>query len=306
MADLPDDSVTRLEIDRLQADYLGRLRAVLRRAPPEIREDALSEVQSHIEDEWRALGGGLAALHTVLQRLGPPEEYGRDLALQLILLHGGRRRLAARLALAIIFWASTSLIGAVVVTGAMLILAFALGMLATALARALGIPMMLVDATKYQVFAYHGEGLHFPPETWSPALIGLVGLIPAVIIFAGLYRFLRLWMRSRLAQRGLVLATTGRSPMPPPGWERRALLAILAFAVLGMGGCLLFSILSELVPIGYPGTVRLPDDFFRTPITALAFVSGLVFLVSPVLGLWWATTRTTSNALMKSNTIHHE
>jgi len=306
MADLPDDSETRLEIDRLQAEYLGRLRAVLRRAPPEIRGDALSEVQSHIEDEWRALGGGLSALRTVLQRLGPPEEYGRDLALQLILLHGGRRRLAARLALAVVFWASTSLIGGVVVAGATLIFAFALGMLATAIARALGVPMMLVDATNYQVFSYHGQGLHFPPEAWSPAVIALVGLLPAVIIYTGLYRFLRLWIRSRLAQRGLAFATTGRSPVAPPGWERRALLAILTFASLGLGGCLLFSILSELVPIGYPGTVRLPDDFFRTPITALAFVSGLVFLVSPVLGLLWAATRTTSKAMLKSKTIHHE
>ncbi len=292
MADLPDDSGTRLEIDRLQAEYLGRLRRLLRRAPPEVREDALSEVRAHIEDEWRALGGGLTALRTVLQRLGPPEEYGRDLALQLILLHGGRRRLATRVALAAVFWASTSLIGGVVAIGATLIFAFALGMLATAIARALGVPMMLVAATHYQAFGYHSEQVYFPPETWSPALIGLVGLLPAVITFAGLYRSLTLWMRTRLAQRGLALVTSGRSTVPPPGWERRALLAILAFAALGMGGCLLFTILSGLIPIGHPGTFQLPDDLFHTPLTALAFVSGLVFLVSPVLGLLWAARRT--------------
>lgn len=293
MANLPGESESSLEIIHLQKEYLERLRRLLRRAPPEIREDVLREVQSHIEDEWRSLGGGLPALRIVLKRLGPPEEYGPDLALQLILLTGGNRRSLRPLVLAAIFWASTSLIGGVVVTGAALFFAFALGMLVTAIDRALGIPIMLIDARNYQVFNYHAEQLRFPAETWSPALIALVGLLPAVIIFAGLYRFLLLWARSRLALPGLAFLTSGRPPVLPPGWEQRALLSMLAFAILGMGGCLLFTILSELVPIGHPGAVRLPDDFFRTPLTALAFVSGLLFLASPVLGLLWAAKKST-------------
>ncbi len=292
MENLPDEPAARLEMNRIQTEYLERLRHLLRRAPPAIREDALREVQSHIEDECQALGGGVPALRAVLERLGPPEEYGRDLALQLILARGGRQRSPARLVLAAVFWASTSLIGAVVVIAATFIFAFMLGMLVTAISRAFGNAMVLIDARNYQIFSYQAENLRFPPESWSPALIGLVGLLPALIIFTGLYRFLSLWVRSRMAQRGLALVTAELSPVFPPGWEGGALLAMLAFAVLGMGGCLLFSIISELVPIGRPGSVQLPGDFFRTPLTALAFVSGLVFLVSPVLGLLWAARRT--------------
>ncbi len=272
----------------MQAEYLERLRRLLRRAPPEIREDALRDVRSHIEDEWRAMGGGLPALHTVLERLGPPEEYGRDLALQLILQHGGDHRMPARLALAAIFWASTSLIGAVVMILATLFFGFALGMLFTALGRAFGSSMVLLDFRDFQFFHYHIARWSFPPFTWSPVLIGLVGLVPAVAIFAGLYRFLSIWVGSRLGQSALSLVITERSSRLPISWERSAVLAMLAFAILGFTSCLLFTVLGERIVIGNPSSISLPDDFFRNPVMILAYLAGLVFLLSPVLGLLWA------------------
>lgn len=305
MANLPPDAETRLESDRIKAEYLERLRRVLRRAPQEIREDALLEVQSHIEDEWHALGGGVSELRIVLERLGPPEEYGRDLALQLILLHQGRRLSPARLAMAAVFWASSSLIGVIVLIGATLAFAFAFGMLTTAIYRVFGSPMMLIDARNYQFFNLPGLHMRFPPMTWSPALIGLVGLLPAVIIFAGLHRFLSLWVRSRLGQTGLIWITPKSSSVLPPGWESHALLAMFSFAVLGMGGCIFFTRLSGLIPYGRPASVQLPDDFFHTPLTFLAFISGLVFLISPVLGLLWAAKKNTS-ITPQNNKLPHE
>lgn len=294
MANQPGESNTDLESLRLQAEYMERLRRLLRRAPTEVREDTLREVRSHIEDEWQALGGDLTALRTVLHRLGPPEEYGRDLALQLILMSGGKRRSPGRLVLAAIFWASTSLLGGVVLIGSTIVFVFTTGMLFTAVVRALGIPVMLFDARQFQFFHYRAEQVSFPPLTWSPALIGIVGLLPAVLIFAGLYRFLSLWVHSRMAQAGLALVTVEHPPVLSHGWERRAMMAMFAFAVIGLSSCVLLTMLSQVIPIGHPGTLRLPDDFFRTPLTALAFIGGLVFLVSPVLGLLWAAKRTTS------------
>ncbi len=304
MANLPADSETRQESDRITAEYLERLHRLLRRAPQEIREDALREVQSHIEDEWRVLGGGISELRTVLERLGPPEEYGRDLALQLILLHSGRRLSPARLAVAVIFWASTSLIGVIVLISGTLAFAFAFGMLTTAIYRVFGGPMMLIDTGSYQFFNLPGLQLRFPPMTWSPALIGLVGLLPAIIIFAGLYRFLSLWVRSRLGQTGLILVIPESSSVLPPGWESHALLAMFSFAILGLGGFMFFTRLGGLLPIVRPANVRLPFDFFPNLLTVLALISSLVFLISPFLGLLWAAKKTTSKILQNKKLPH--
>jgi len=67
---------------------------------------------------------------------------------------------------------------------------------------------------------------------------------------------------------------------------------MLAFAGIGLAGCMVFSIVSGLLPIGQAGTVSLPEDFFRSPLIVLALLSGLVFLCSPGLGMLWAAYRT--------------
>jgi hypothetical protein len=301
MENLPGESKSDLEINRLQSQYIERLRRVLRRAPADIREDAIREVQSHIEDEWRNLGGGQPGLCTVLEHLGPPEEYGRDLALQLILLSKGKRPNPVRLAAAAFFWACTSLIGGAVMILSVLVFGFAVGMLVVAIARAFGSSLALIDIRNSTIFHYQIEQWSFPPTTWSPVLIGLVGLIPAVIIYVLLYRFLSLWVRSRLGQTGLALVTSERPTLLRPGWERRALLAMLAFAVLGFTSCVLFTRLAEWVIVGNPNSSALPNDFYRSPALVLAYISFLVFLLSPILGLLWAAKYVNSNARTGNN-----
>ncbi len=287
------------EAERIQAQYLERLRRMLRRAPAGVREDALREVQSHIEDEWQELGGDLPALEKALQRLGPPEAYGRDLALQLILLGGQDQRSPEmagarlrRLGLAALFWTSTSLLGSVVVICAALVGLFGLGMLLVAIVRLAGSPAYLIRADSFQAFGTNYERLAIPPDAWSPALVALVGLLPSALIFAGLYRFYFLWVRSRLATRGLEMVSNRRPLALPRGWERQALAAMTGFAFFGAAACMIFSTISSLVPVGHPGPLSLPEDFFKTPLTFLAFLSGLVFLCAPVLGLLWAARQT--------------
>jgi uncharacterized membrane protein len=302
MENLPSESEIDLEINRLRAQYINRLRRVLRHAPLEIREDAVREVQTHIEDEWRVLGGGLESLRTVLEHLGQPEEYGRDLALQLILSHRGKWPMS-RLAVAAFFWTTTSLIGSIVVVFSLLVISFAMGMLVVAIARTFGSSLAIIDIRNSSIFGHHIEQWNFPPVTWSPILIGLVGLLPAVIIFVLLYRFLARWVRSRLGQTGLALVANDRRIVLLQGWERSALLAMLAFAVLGLTGCVLFTGLAERIVVGNPSSHALPNDFYRSPALALAYISILVFLLSPFLGLLWAVNNGKSHA-KPSKSIH--
>jgi hypothetical protein len=204
-----------------------------------------------------------------------------------------------RLVQAALFLVSTSLLGAVLAFCAAFVLAYALGMAAVAVERLSGRAMVLINATDYRFLGYHAGSLRFPPDAWSPGLVALLGFIPALVVFAGMYRFLTRWVRSRYLLRNAVgVAGSAAGPGPvtaeqalPSGWERRAVAAMAVIAVLGLGSCLGFGLLGDLIPIGRAGTVSLPGDFFRTPLTVLAFGSMLVFLCAPVLGLLWAVRR---------------
>lgn len=280
------------EAEQLKTAYLERLRRMLRHAPAEVRDDALREVKAHIEDEWQALGGDIPALEDALQRLGPPEAYGRDLALQLLLLRGTAPRSPWRLALAILFWASSSLLGSVVILCAALAVLFGLGMLVVAMARLGGsASAYLIHMQGGSVFGQYIERYVFPPDAWSPILVVLLGMLPPSLILAGLYRFYMQWVRSRLVAHGLEMVVDQRPLALSKGWERQAVLAMTFFAILGLTGCIMLASISNLVPFGHYGKLSLPEDFLKTPLTFLAFLSGLIFLCAPVLGLLWATRK---------------
>ncbi len=283
--------MTKTPVEQMTDDYLGRLRVILRRAPADVGEEALHEVQTHIEDEWQALGGSDEAMRTVLERLGPPESYGRDLALQLILQRDGERRSFLALLKGAAFWASTSLLGSLLVMAAALFIAFALGMTFVSLARLGDKAIYLVEADAIEWSGFSMQNVAFPPDSWKPWLIFLVGVLPALAAIVTLNRFLTQWSRSRLVTRGLGLFSGQPQAPLPPGWERKAVRSIVVFAIIGGSSCLLFTILSGILPFGSPGDISLPEDIFHSLFTLLAFASGLILISAPVLGLLWAARK---------------
>jgi hypothetical protein len=274
--------------------YLDRLRHILRNAPPEIREDVILEVETHIDDKWRSLGGKPHTLKQVLQQLGSPDEYGKDLAFQLMLFRGRQQRSVKLLLLAALFWITSSLIGAATMIFLTLISGYALGMVFVAMERLRGGSIGLIDSTGFRFFSYSMERFYFPPETWHPAIIGLIGLFPPLVAFSGLYLFYIKWARSRLTGHGLSIIMKDDSVLLSHGWEHRAILTMLAFGIVGLSGCAFFSVASNMISIGQPGSLQLPADFFKTPLSVFAFFGFLVFLISPILGLLLAARQTRS------------
>lgn len=277
--------------EQIRDEYLQRLRGILRRAPADVREEALREVQTHIEDEWQALGGGEEVMQTVLERLGPPESYGRDLALQLILQGSGKRRPVLTRIKGVLFWASTSLLGSLLVLVAAVFIIFAIGMIFVALARLGDKSIYFLQADAIEMSGLSATNIYFPSDSWAPWQIFVVGLAPAIAALLVLNRFLTQWSRSRLVARGLGLLTGQSNQVMPPGWERKAVRSIVVFALIGGGSCLLFTIFSGILPLGQPGNISLPQDFFRNLSTFLAFIGGLILICAPVLGLLWAARK---------------
>jgi len=66
--------MTTSTVDRLVADYLGRLEAASANLPPDRRDELLDEIGHHIATA-RAAGAAIdeAAVRSLLDRLGPPE-----------------------------------------------------------------------------------------------------------------------------------------------------------------------------------------------------------------------------------------
>src|SRR5512136_1411070 len=123
------------EFERTKNEYLQRLRHQLRRVPAALREDAIHEVQAHIEDGCRQHPNEVQALQTVLERLGPPEEYGHELGLQLLLQANRGHPSLNLLVWTGIFWASSSVVGAFVIVGAVLVYLLGLSFLIDGLVR---------------------------------------------------------------------------------------------------------------------------------------------------------------------------
>lgn len=268
------------EYDRLYTEYLNRLRRQLRGVPDAIREDAVREVQAHVDDGCRESGGDVAALQVVLQRLGPPEDYGYDLGLQLMVQAARRQWSLPMLAWAGLFWASTSLVGAVAALGSLVLYVAGLAFLADGVVRVLGLSVSIVS----------WNGVTYPPA-WPPLVNLALGAVLVVLVTGLLRRMVSAWGRSRLAARGLAPSTAQPTAALPPGWDRHATSTMAVVALLGLGSCAVFGALGRLYPLGYSGSMSLPQDFFKNPLTVLAFLGILVFLASPALGILWVTRR---------------
>jgi len=283
--------MTNERLEQAMDEYLKRLRIILNRAPVDVREDVVREVRTHIEDEWQALGGSEDAMHVVLERLGPPEEYGRDLALQLIVHGGSERRSFLRVFKGAVFWASTSLMGSLLVLTALAFFVFAVGMGIVAVIRLSDSSVMLINGMNISLPGFNAQNLRFPPVDWSPLVIILIGLLPSVMVFALLFHFFSQWARNPKTTRGLELITGLPQAPFTPRWERRAFLAMLAFGLIGTVSCLLFTIAGDAISYLNTGVIHLPEDIFRGLLMFLAFIGLLVFACAPVLGILWASKK---------------
>ncbi len=274
--------MTESEFERIQAEYLKRLRHQLRGVPPALQEDAIREVQAHIEDGCHGHPNDLAALQAVLERLGPPEDYGHELGLQL-LLQANRAHPSLNLMIWTgFFWASTSIAGAFVILGATLVYLFGLAFLADGIVR-------LINPSA-QINMIRMNDTLLIPALWPP-LNMVVGVAIMIGLTYALIFLVRSWSRGKLSRRGLAATLNRETVIFPRGWERRATLAIVAVALLGFLSCSIFGALGGLLPIGNYGPMSLPQDFFRNSLSFLAFIGAMVFLLSPVLGIVWAVRR---------------
>jgi hypothetical protein len=270
------------EIERAKTEYLQRLRHQLRRVPASLRKDAIHEVQAHIEDGCRQSPDDPAALHAVLERLGPPEEYGHDLGLQLLLQANRAHPSLNLLIWTGIFWASTSVVGAFVIVGAVLVYVLGLAFVVDGLVR-------LISPSAHLTMIRFNDSVLIP--AWWPPLNMLTGILILYGLTYALIFLVRRWSLGKLSRRGLVVTLNRESIVLPKGWERRASVAIIMAAIMGFLGCSIFGAIGGLLPIGRSGPMSLPQDFFKNPFTFIAFLGMMVFLLSPVLGILWAARR---------------
>ncbi|MCB9177598.1 MAG: hypothetical protein H6648_10600 [Caldilineae bacterium] len=110
--------------------YLQRLARGMRGASKDVAREAEREIRAHIEDALGALPAqSPEALMQVLERLGRPEDYGRDMALFMMVDRGYRERSLPHMLRSTLFWALTTVTGAVVVLAFGLLFAAASGLL---------------------------------------------------------------------------------------------------------------------------------------------------------------------------------
>jgi hypothetical protein len=256
------------DLQRIADDYLGRLRACMRGASGDVAREAESEIRAHIEDALAARGEPtVAALLDVLDQLGPPEDYGRDLALYMMVDRGYREWSLPHMARSTLFWALSTVGGAVVVLLFGILFLLALGL------------------------AGLGAGLALSLFPFDPTLmVSRSGAVPWLLIVAGavLLAGLTLLIRWFVGQyvRHAEPHVLGAGAADG-GWARRTERRILAVAALGLVLTLSTGFVSGAYRFDgfWP---RLPPDFGASP---LALASGLglgILLLAPVLGVWWS------------------
>jgi hypothetical protein len=265
--------IGRAEIERIIEDYLRRLRRGLRGASPDVGHEAEMEIRAHVEDGLDAMAEpSLPALLALLERLGRPEELGRDMALYMMVDRGYREWSLPHMLRSTAFWALTTVAGAVVVLifGLLYALsaALVLGGLLGSLAR-----VGLLDLAGLPGSALPG----------LPALVlGLAGL--------GLLTVAVRWFVGQYVRHAGPKAGHGSAEGDEAGWARRAERRILLTASAGLAIHLSAGFASGIYGFGVaPGPViilsRRLSDFSASPLALLSTL-GLVGLgLAPILGV---------------------
>lgn len=256
------------EMRRIAEDYQRRLRRCLRGVAPQVVEEVEREIQAHIDDALaaRQSSGTVGDLLDVLDRLGPPEDYARDLGLYLMVDRGYREWSLPYMVRSTAFWAISTVAGAVVVPvfGVSYLLA---GWLVLAGLQRIALPEVAMPMP--QVL----------PGWPGWVLVGL-GLAGAALLTLVVRWFIGQYVASA---RPHVLG----GPPADPGWARRTSRRILVLAGTGFGISAVAGLSSGVYRFAPPYRVRLPDDFLASPMSALSLAGLVVLLLSPMLGLLW-------------------
>ncbi len=256
------------EMRRITEDYLRRLRRCMRGVAPGVVEEVEREIRAHIDDALaaRRSSGTVGDLLDVLDRLGPPEDYARDLGLYMMVDRGYRNWSLPYMVRSTAFWAISTVAGAVVV------LVFGVSYM---------LAVWLVLAGLQRIAA---PGMALPMPQVLPGWPGWVlvgaGLLGGLVLTLVVRWFTGQYVASA---RPHVL---GGAPADT-GWARRTSRRILMLAGAGFAISAVAGLASGVYRLAPPYHVRLPDDFLASPLSVASLVGLAVLLLSPVLGLLW-------------------
>lgn len=256
-------------------DYLGRLRRAMRGASPDVIAEAEVEIRAHIEDALAAQSPPTPEdLESVLDSLGPPEAYARDLALYMMVDRGYREWSLPHMARSVAFWALSTLAGAVVVL--IFAVLYGLGIWLTVIGwwSALAAPVRLPT----------GLGPFSPAPV--DGLPPILRLLAGPLLLVGLTWLVR-WFVGQYV-RGVRPHLAVGAEQASGGWARRAERRILAVAGLGLGLTLVAGFASGAYRFGPGLAPRLPPDFGASPAAAASGLALGVLLLAPVIGVLWS------------------
>ena len=256
-----------LEIEGLVDAYLRRLARGMRGATTDVRREAEREIRAHIDDALTELPARTpAALLEVLERLGRPEDYGRDMALFMMVDRGYRDWSLPHMLRSTTVWALTT------VTGAVVVLAFGLLFVAASGLLLLG-GLGWMDASG-------------PATAWPAGLQLLAGALALLGLPMGARWFVGQYVRH---------AVPGGQPLADENedWARSTERRILVTAALGLGLSLGAGLVSDAFrPHPGEGLAGLlpwlrPDG----AASSWVWLSGLGFLIlglAPLIGVAWS------------------
>ncbi len=268
------------EMERLVEDYLRRLRRGLRGASSEVAEEAELEIRAHVEDGLAAMeNADRDRLRGLLERLGRPEELGRDMALYMMVDRGYHDWSLPHMLRSTTFWALSTVAGAVVVLIFGALYAIALGLAASGGLWWIERAGLLGTGAVASWVRLRLDPMGF--GTASAAL--LLGLLGGLLLGAMVRWFVGQYLRHAGPQLGSDDAAGDES-----AWARRAERRILVVAASGFALHLLAGLAA-----GIYGLRQTPgpgfDPILRPEFTAspMALLSGLglsVLALAPIIG----------------------
>lgn len=257
------------QLERVRLDYVGRLRRSLAGVSADVADEAVAEIEAHIEDALADRHDrGMEALLDVLERLGPPEVYARDLGLYLMVDRGYRNWSVRHMIGSARFWAMSTAAGAVVVLIFGLLYGLALAVTAAGAAKAL-----LSDALE------------------MPLGAALAGVPPLLLLAGGPLALLTItfvlrWFIGQYVVWARPLTRGGEAA--DAAWVARASRTILALAIAGLVVTVAAGLVAGAVrSTGTALVLELAPVAWTSPPAIVGFGGLVLFFLAPVIGLVW-------------------